>query len=83
MITITNTDYIVKLPHISMEEWNGIWKKNLVWNGIWNENFSVWNGYGMQEIRQYEIYCQISGMLKSLGTINFIFLLKAKSKGEA
>ena len=27
-----------------MEEWNGVWKKNLVWDGIWNgRNFAGWN----------------------------------------
>ena len=31
-------------------------KKSLVWNGIWNGKFSVWHGYGMEEIRQYGIW---------------------------
>ena len=39
-----------------MEVWNGIWKKNLVWNGIWNGRFSVWNGNGMEDNCQYEIW---------------------------
>ena len=40
------------LKYVSMEEWNGIWKKKSVWNG----NFLVWNGYGMEEILQYGIW---------------------------
>ena len=39
-----------------MEVWNGIWKKILVWNGIWNGRFMVWNGNGMEENCQYEIW---------------------------
>ena len=35
-----------------MEEWNGIWKTNLVWNG----KFLVWNGCGMEEILQNGIW---------------------------
>ena len=31
-------------------------KKILAWNGIWNGKFLVWNGYGMEEILQYEIW---------------------------
>ena len=40
------------LNYISMKEWNGKWKKNLVWNG----KFLVWNEYGMEEILQYGIW---------------------------
>ena len=38
LFVITVTDYNVKLPYISMEEWN--MEKKLVWNG----KFSIWNG---------------------------------------
>ena len=31
-------------------------EKSLVWNGTWNGNFSVWNVYGMEEIRQCRIW---------------------------
>ena len=34
----------ITLNYISMEEWNGMWEKNLVWKGKWNGKFLVWNG---------------------------------------
>ena len=43
-----NTNYAL-LPietYLGIEEWNGIWKKNLVWNGIWNGKFLLWNRNG-------------------------------------
>ena len=41
--------FTITLNYINMEEWNGIWKRNLVWNG----KILVWNGYGMEETLQY------------------------------
>ena len=34
----------ITLNYISMEEWNGMWEKNLVWKGKWNAKFLEWNG---------------------------------------